>query len=166
MRRYRTLISIAMIVILVTIVAVRGVRAYTPPGQSSDNATDVIIWHGDSANVTLSGSANITLSGSANITIPGLDKDLEDAAKAGADELAAKLLAMLQIIMEAAIVFSINYFAYRFRDRWVCVAGGFALILYGFTLWNDWWYLSILLVLVGIYNLGKSWGDKKAWERE
>jgi hypothetical protein len=40
------------------------------------------------------------------------------------------------------------------------------LVIYGFSLWVDIWYLSIILVLWGLYNLVKTWKDKDYWERK
>ncbi len=167
MRKYiKAPLFISLLVIAVAVFAVVSqASAYTPPGQSSDNATDVIIWHGDSANITLSGNVTANVTGDLNVNIPGLGDDIENAAEAAAVAMMAQLLDMLKMVIEACIVVAVNFFAYHYRDRWLFVAAGFALMLYGFGLWDDYYYLSILLVMTGIYNLGKAGWDKKAWER-
>jgi uncharacterized membrane protein YozB (DUF420 family) len=67
---------------------------------------------------------------------------------------------------EIFLIIFVNFMAYLFRERWLCVLGGFALVIYGFSLWVDIWYLSIILVLWGLYNLVKTWKDKDYWERK
>src|SRR3972149_12085047 len=136
MKKVAVSLVAAWVIWALTLIVADIAMAYSPPDQSSDNVTDVIIWHGDTANVTLTGSANVTLSGSANITIPGLREDMEAAAIAAVDELAVKIMGLLKLVFEGLIVLMINYFAYRFRDRWLCVAGGFALMIYGFMAWG------------------------------
>jgi hypothetical protein len=138
--------------------------AYSPPDQSSDNATDVIIWHGDSANITLSG--NITVSGNATITIPGLQDDMKAAMTTLVNVLAVQALALLERLIELGIVFSIAYFAYRFRDRPLFIASGIALCLYGWSIWHTFRDLSILLFLIGAYQFSKAGWDKDSWGKE
>jgi len=76
--------------------------AYTPPGQSSDNASDVILWYGDNqtANLTIE-SANLTLLAdnftvSGNLTITGLTESNESIAS---DYLAFLIVAFLIVIV-------------------------------------------------------------------
>lgn len=92
---------IALLLLLALPLSVTSAYAYTPPGQSSDNATDIILWHGD--NVTIE-SANITggveITGDVEITgeveITGLTESNESIA---ADFLAFTIAAFIIVIV-------------------------------------------------------------------
>lgn len=65
------------LLLLVALLVPSGVAyAFDPPDQGTDNATDVILWHGD----------NLTIQ-SANLTIADLEDALAAAAQAHADTL-------------------------------------------------------------------------------
>lgn len=81
-------------------------------------------------------------------------------------EVLPKVMPLIMYLIGAIIVLLLNYFAYRFGERWLFIAGGFSLMAYGFSLWHYIPYLSILLVITGIYHLGKAKWDKKAWNKE
>jgi len=78
------------------------VYAYTPPNQSSDNATDIILWHGD--NVTIE-SANVTggIEVTGDVTITGLTESNESIA---ADFLAFVIVAfiIMTVLMKGSVV--------------------------------------------------------------
>lgn len=173
------LIALGVVICLYAVVVTAGeVHAYDLPVQSG-NVTDVILWYGDNvtANVTAIVTANLTggleLGGNLTLAIPSLSEDLESAAIAHAEEIMDRVETLIaqyfQTIFIAVVILVMHYFAYRYREKWLCMIAGFAMILWAFPLWStypDYWYMSILLVLVGMYDMAKVKYDKKGWVRE
>ena len=127
-------------------------HAFTPPGQGTDNATDVILWQGD--NVTLT-AANVTITD--NITITDLQVALIAAAEAQTEdigEIADTVIGFILVLVFAGL-------AYWHRDRLLYIIAGLAFITYGFSYLSTSIYISILLVLLGAYSFLKAWLDRK-----
>jgi hypothetical protein len=141
------------------------VMAYDPPSQDSSNATDVIIWHGDTSNVTII-SNNVSVSGPVTVVVQGAEEAAEKAAIAFAREIGAQLMALFWVILEAVIVFLLAHFAYRYGDRFLFWFAGFAVFFYGVFMFSDIYYLSVLVMAFGLYTLYKAKFDKKSWGKK
>ena len=63
-------------------------------------------------------------------------------------------------LMTFIITLMLTFFAYWHRDRALYVLCGLALIAYGFFYFTSSGYLSILLVLFGIFSFIKAWWDR------
>jgi len=70
------------------------------------------------------------------------------------------IMAFAVLILEVAIVALFTILAFWHRDRLLYIISGFAWIVFGFSFWTTSHYLSILLVLGGIYNFIKAKWDK------
>ena len=101
--------SAAIIAILLLTMTVSGVNAFTEPTQSTDNATDVILWFGDDITIT----------------------DLQTAIVAGGTELAAALTATGNQFLTLAIVAFIIGLAYWQHHFILYVLSGMVTVVYG-----------------------------------
>lgn len=146
-------ISISIILLIALAAGVSPAFAFDLPGQSSDNATDVVLWYGD--NLTME-SGNLTL------TIV----DLEDALTAAAEAQAATItdnqttisnqyLALLIVALIIALVFwQRTLFLYMLAVP-VCMVYGLSLAANsdnGSSLWVS----GIIVAVIGTYCLFKA----------
>ena len=144
--RMKRLLIIALLLLLLLATPV---YAYTPPGQSSDNATDIILWHGD--NVTIE-SANITggveITGDVVVTgeveITGLTESNE--------RIAADFLAFIIVAFIIAIVLA--------KGGVILYALGVPVALvYGFVtaseqeVYSPLWVAGVAIGILGLYFL-------------
>ncbi len=137
--------------------------AFTPPSQGSDNATDVVLWHGDNLtlnNVTLNPvqfSGGVALTG--NFTVLGFD----DAVIAASDNLSVTLknsfedkfddlLLFLMIAAFAALVFwQKNAFLYLAAVPVLMVYG--LSMAAGETVYSSKWVLGVVIAVIGTFCL-------------
>ncbi len=124
--------------------------AFTPPTQdNTDNATDIVLWYGDTANVSIT-TANITLN-PATITISGLDTALIDANQLIVDVIADSITNITALIMMLVVMLGLAFLAYLREDKPLFLIAGLAFIVYGFSFFATSFYFSILMVLAGIF---------------
>lgn len=166
----KRILSAVIITMLLLSLFVSPVMAYDSPIQDSDNATDIILWHGDTGNITiLSNNVSITnpVTVTATVEIKDTDAAMEKAMIAFAKEIGAQLAALFWIVLEAIAVFYLVYLAYRFGDRYLYWFAGFGLGAYGvLVIWDKVYYLGVLLVVTGAYTLYKAKFDKRAWGKD
>ena len=147
--RLRVVVFLILAVLLLPLPA----YAFDPPSQGTDNATDVILWHGDNATVT----------------ITGLTDAIDDAAATQAsthgDYLSFAIIAfiILMVIWQKSIIL------YAF--------GSPAALVYGFLLasgnevHSTLWVSGVAIALIGIYFLycivaeGFDWAKKRSTAR-
>jgi len=122
------------------------VYAYSPPGQGTDNATDIIIWHGDTANVTAV----------AAVTVAGL----EDAMVAAADEIADQLGIISVAWLLTVFLFGMALLAYIGKDRPLFAVAGFGFVINGFAFLSTSIWTCILMVLAGIFLVIRAFTKK------
>jgi len=142
------------VVLVIALTAGAGTAfAYDSPGQSTDNATDIILWYGD--NLTIE-SGNLTL------TVVGLEDALVEATEAQATiitnnqtAIANQYLALLVVALVIALVFwQRTLFLYMLA---VPVS-----MVYGLTLAADsdngssLWVAGIIIAVIGTYCLFKA----------
>lgn len=132
--KYALIILVALILSLVVAVPA---LAYDLPTQGSDNATDIILWHGDSANVTLSGF--------------DIETAITDAATSIVNEVSDSLTTVLGFIVSVLVTFGLAILAYWRGDKPLFFLSGIAFMIYGFTYWSTSEVYSIVLVVVGIF---------------
>ena len=145
-------IPIAIVLLLAVFISGAPAYAFDPPEQSTDNATDIILWHGDnltiaSANLTIE-SANITVTGevevSGDVELTGFVDSMESIA---ADFLAFVIVAFMIIIVLAKGSVILNALG-------VPVA-----LVYGFTVaseqdvYSPLWVAGVAIGLLGLYFL-------------
>jgi hypothetical protein len=131
-------------------------KAFSEPVQGTDNATDVVLWYGE----------NFTIqSGELNINITGLPEAISDALEKYNNAASQRLNDIYIKVLEFLLVMSMILMSYIFKDRWLCVGAGFAMMLYGWHIWKDIPYFSVILVIWGLYNLSRAKYDRKAWLR-
>ena len=124
--------------------------AYTMPGQGTDNATDIILWHGDTANISIT---------SANMTIVSLETALTAAGEAQAQVIADNqtviadkyILLLLVALFTALLFWQKNAFLY--------LVGSVVLMAYGLsfaadnTVMSASWIVGMMIAVVGTYLL-------------
>ena len=134
----RTLVLLVILAILLPV----PVYAYTPPEQGSENATDIIIWHGD--NITIE-SANLT----GTITIDSLEDALVAAAEAHAAAVAEDFLTLIIMALLIALVF--------WQKTIILYAiGALVTIVYGLSLAQpgaeqSMWMAGVAIAFIGTY---------------
>lgn len=133
-------------IVLGILAAAPQVAAYAPPGQSSDNATDVILWHGDSANVTIA-SLQTAMEAGATVISGSMD-DLVDAF----DDAVTNALTL-------AFMFSLAVLAYWRWDKPLFLLSGAAFIIRGVAFFTD-WYLCVTFVLAGMFLVARAFTDR------
>lgn len=134
-----------LLILLMIVMALIPVSAYayTPPGQGTDNATDVILWNGD--NVTIE-TANLT----GTVSISGLNNQLETISE---DYLAFVLVAFLivlalwqgsAVLQGMAVPVSFVYGITRAAEE---------------TTYSPLWLAGVGIALIGLYLLFKIAAD-------
>lgn len=126
-----------LILVLILAIALPAIPAFafTEPSQGTDNATDVIIWHGD--NLTIS---DVTIDG--EVTIAGLTDSLDDAAES-----------LLSFII---VGFIITLAFIKPGDIFHAIAAGVS-IVYGLVLASNQtvaeplWVAGVSIALIGLY---------------
>jgi len=147
------IVIIAALIVVSVIFGVMAVKvfAYDEPAQGTDNATDIIIWHGD----------NLTIE---NITIEGLEDALVAAAIAQTDASTAAQSTLLTTIIGFVIVILLAVLAYWHREMLLYIISGLAFMIYGFSYTDTSVYISALLVIAGIYTFIKAGVSKRGNE--
>lgn len=148
--------SIVIIFLLLLVsLATTPALAFTEPSQSSDNATDVIIWHGDNLTVD-----NITIEDfTGTITIADLQSALDAAADSGASTLGDDIQSVsddwLSLILVAFLIVIVFW-----RNHPIIDGIGTAIcVVYGFTsagnesLFSALWVAYLGMGLIGLYFL-------------
>lgn len=128
--------------------------AYTPPGQSSDNATDIILWHGD--NLTIA-SVNAT------VAITGLGGALTAAGEAGAQVIADEYGSIWDEVLLFVLAGAITVLAFWQREK---KDGDFLMIvacpvnmMFGLYLASDntvgetKWVMGVIITIIGLFCL-------------
>jgi len=129
------------------------VFAFTPPSQSSDNATDVILWYGD--NVTIE-SANVTL------TIVDLEDALTAAAEAQATVITENQSSISNDYLALLIVAFIIALVFWQRTLFLYILAMPVCMVYGLTLAADnttqssLWVSGIIVAVIGTYCFFKA----------
>jgi len=147
------LTALAAIGIMVT----SPVMAYTPPEQSTDNATDIILWHGDSANVSVT-SANVTII-SANITIVDLETALTNAGEVSASIIATAVATVLGEGLVFLIIAAFVALVFWQRNVFLYLLAVPILTVYGFafatdsTVGSTGWTLGVTIAILGTFCL-------------
>jgi hypothetical protein len=132
---------ILLISLLVAMIIPGNVLAFDPPVQdTSENATDVILWLSD--NITIE-----SISGNLALTIEGLNDAVNISTVSIREEIASQVQGFIVFIL---LLFIIILGFWRF-DRVMLLIGGLGLMLYGFSLWNAIQWLSIIAFVGGFY---------------
>lgn len=119
---------VIIVSLLLAILLPGQVFAFDPPLQdTSANATDIILWHGDDATI--------------NLNTDGLE-----------DIIGVSVASIIGFCLLLVIVI-IGFWRY---DRLMLIIGGFGFVIFGFSLWSSIWYLSITTVIAGIYMVFKA----------
>ncbi len=144
------------------------VYAFDEPTQSTDNATDVILWYGE--NQTISVAGNVTLSTvpitwSSNLTVTGIP-ELNDTISTVSENIIDELETINASFIILALLFFVTILAYWHRDKILYVVAGLLFIVTGFgfstTIVSDMMLLEISLVITGIAIVFKAFKkDKK-----
>lgn len=160
----RLILLIALVIISISIAV--PVMAFTPPTQdSTDNATDVILWWGDNVTIT---SANLTVT-SANITIDNLEDDLTAAAEAGADIIAGAINDLVANIISLIIALAITGLAFWKNRLFYYIIGVPVDLTYGLSyaatnnVASAQWVMGIIIAVIGISLL--FYAGVEAWKR-
>jgi hypothetical protein len=140
---------VGVLIIIILLGCASATYAFTPPTTVSDNASSVVLWHGD--NVTLS---NVT------VNITGLQTSLVAASQAHATAITQGINSIVNQVEAFLFVLFITILAYWHRDKWLYILSGFILIIYGFSLGSTNLLYSIIFVLAGIYSFIKL-GDSR-----
>lgn len=127
--------------------------AYTPPTQFSDNATNVVLWHGDTANVSLS-NVNVNLTGSPTVNMV-VSTSTTDS-----------LINLVIVLFMVAVGFLYGK-THRYYIDGVVGSGAFIYGLYRAIVNSsiENMTIGIMVALVGAYFIGrlvrKAWGTWK-----
>lgn len=130
MIKYPLAILIALLLILALAAPI---YAFTPPGQGTDNATDVILW-GDNVTLTVGVPGGLTVAGDVEIDL------LQDSL--------ANLLAFI-------IVGSITAFVVLRKSNFGKSIASILLLVYGLRmaipedLWSVLWMAGVIIAMVG-----------------
>lgn len=153
MKYYRLALITALICILTLAVPAGEVFAF-----DSGNYTSVDIIFSD--NITIE-----SINGNLTLTINDLEDAMSNALEAQAETLIAGATTLLEYMVMFIILLAFTAFGYWHRDKVLIMFSGFGFIIYGFTLWGDYWWLSMLTVGAGIYLVFKAfWERRKANE--
>ncbi len=139
------LVSVAVLLIAGIFMAAPAL-AFDPPAQGTDNATDVVIWHGDSQNITLS-------SDDLNTAITGIGTTLDTTITNAVSDMLGNLVILI-------IIFALAYLGYRFDQR-LLFFSGLAALVYGYSYSSTSTYYSIIIVLAGIFFIASAFKTRK-----
>ncbi len=135
----RIILLSGLLIVFLIILCPLPVLAFSPPGQGADNATDVIVWHGD----------NLTLD------TTGLNDALVDV-ESTVNNIGEELFALL-------VVGSIMALIFWQRNLFLFILGAPVAIIYGLTLTGpspDWslffWIAGVIIAIIGTYCLFKA----------
>lgn len=137
-------LTIAFLILLVIGIYAVPVMAYDTPSQGTDNATDVINWHGDTANISIT-SGNLTLA-TDNITI----NDMDEAMEAGAQVLADKIDDILVLFIYVVVSFGLAAVSLSKNDKPLLFISGLLFLLFAFVAYSDYGIALIFSFLMGI----------------
>ncbi len=130
-------LTLCLIMLLALMVPVGTAYAFDAPNQGTDNATDVVLWHGD--NLTIESA---TISG--DIEVVGLIDSIEDIA---ADFLAFLIVAFLLVII------------FKYGNTILYALGVPVSFVYGFVtassqeVYSPLWVAGVAFGLIGLYFL-------------
>lgn len=146
---------------LLSVLVAMPVYAYSPPNQGTDNATDIILWQGDTANVSIT-AANLTVKGDGYFLLTGELEiaHLQDAIVAGADEIADQLGILSVTWMLFLFLFGLAVLAYIGKDRGLFLIAGLGFLVQGFTFISTSITACILMVLAGIFVVLRAFSSK------
>lgn len=100
-------------------------------------------------------SANLTLT-SGNVTITGLEEAITTAATSISDSITQQITDWTELIVALVIMLGLAAIAYFGRDRALLLLPGLAFMFYGFDYWTTDWKFSVLMVIVGIFFIGRA----------
>jgi len=141
-------VLLMLLVLTMTILVTGTALAYTPPGQGTDNATDIIIWYGD--NITIE-SANLT--GELTIT------DLTVASEAGAQVIADEITSIWNGFIIFLLAVTISALAFWQKNVFLYLLAAPVNIVYGLNLASDadvastQWVLGVVVAIIGMFCL-------------
>jgi len=142
---------ITLIILLLLLILATPVHAFDIPTQGTDNATDNVLWHADTANISI-------LNGT--ITITGLETALTNSMEGAADEIADQLGTISLIWAVLAFLFGMAFLAYCGKDRLLFLVAGLGFFIEGFTFISTKIELCILMVLAGVFILIRVFSKK------
>jgi len=137
--------------------------AFTPPVQGTDNATDIILWHGD--NLTLNNvninplqfSGGVTLSG--NFTI----NDFDDAILAASDNISVTVVNSFEDKFNDLLLFfmiaAFTTLVFWQKNAFLYLVGSVVLMVYGLSfaantiVMSASWIAGMMIAVVGTYLL-------------
>lgn len=136
--KYLVIVAVLLLALLPT-----SVMAYTPPSQSSDNATDVILWNGD--NVTIE-SANLTgtVSLSGTLAVTDLNDTVEDIADDYRSLLMVAFIVILALVTKSIVL--------KGLACPVCFVYGLT-VATGNNTYDTMWTAGVGIAILGIYFL-------------
>ena len=148
---------IAILIITLALVATPA-SAYTPPGQGTDNATDVILWYGN--NLTIA-NGNLTIIG-ANVTIDGLEDAITAAGEAQAEVLADAQEASTEDYIALLLVAFVTGLAFWQRSIFLYSITAPLNLVYGLSLATEQtngtalWVAGLIVAIIGTFCLMKA----------
>jgi hypothetical protein len=123
------------------------VFGFNPPSQSSDNATDVVLWHGDNLTIqNISGELTLNVTG-LQLSLSDIGNKIDTNTKSINSEIDNQMKKMGLFFLLCFIVI----LGFWRGDRVMLVIGGFGMAIYGFSLWTSYQWLSIIAVIAGVY---------------
>ena len=120
--------------------------AFTPPTQGTDNATDVVLWHGGSANVTLTMN---DFTENAKYIADTISEAISDAASSFAT-----------LIISLVVMLGLAGLGYWRGDRGLFLVSSLGFLVYGFSYWSASWQFSLLMVLAGMFLFFRTFSSK------
>lgn len=148
--------------------------AYDPPSQGTDNATDIIIWHGDNVTVTglessLSIIANalsqqgvpIVISNNVAVTITDLETALTAASEALADIIADSIISVAESFLLFIIVAALLALAFWQKSLFLYILACPVGLVYGLSLASGetpkspMWVAGVVIAIIGTSCLYK-----------
>ena len=144
------LLTVILLVVLAALFSVMPALAFTPPTQSTDNATDTINWYGQTQNITIS---------SANLTIAGLQTALTAASQAGAQVIADDMTDIALQVSALVLVILISALAFCKKDDFLYLLSVPVDMVYGLTYASVStpksapWVIGLIVAIIGFYCL-------------
>lgn len=136
--------ALLFIILILTFVTATPVMSYDVPGQSTDNATDVIIWHGDTGNVT----------------ITDFETAIDSGAQVIADEMSATVTSVSALVITILTLFGLAAIGYSRGDKWLLMLSGLGFIIYGLSYFDTTWYIAVILIGAGIAIFSRAFTNR------
>ena len=131
------------------------VLAFDIPTQGTANATDTIIWHGDTANISIT-SANLTIT-SGTITITDFETAVTAASEAGAQIIADEYESIGDVLLLILLAVAVNALAFWQRNVFLYLVAAPLNLVYGLnlaageTVNSAMWVAGIIVAIIGVF---------------